>query len=152
MVHLAKKSGFLKPDDGKKMELRFGRALLRHMLQVNVNSQDILRKYLWKKWAKVNIAAAIHPISAWFNHSCDPNVERQHVLSPSVLIQRATKAIPAGMELLISYQAVSIDPERAKLLLSKYGFKCDCPLCVLEARDSVAEGSVYYPVSCDKCG
>lgn len=159
MLQLAKRCGFLPSDGDKKLEHLCGRTLLKHYLQIFINSHALaVPMFIGDGNGTVAIAkygAAIYMLSSMFEHGCEPNIEYHQALSPPVLIQRATRRIKAGEKLLIDYHThfqVANCPERKELLQSQYFFLCECDRCVMECRDGFEDGALYYPVACDKCG
>lgn len=73
---------------------------------------------------------------AALNHSCLPSVTKE--LIGDIMIIRATRAIPAGEELWISYDESSDYDARKESLMRTWGFECDCALCEAEKADDPA--------------
>lgn len=70
--------------------------------------------------------------ASYMNHSCLPNTARAFI--GDMMIVRATRDIAAGEEILTSYQpAAMVFPERREKF-KLWGFKCDCPLCLIERQ------------------
>lgn len=81
--------------------------------------------------------AAVFPLTARCNHSCDPNAQVQSQQYVDAYIDVvALRDIVAGEEILISY--IGIGPgmgrktarQRRRELQAKYLFACTCPLCL----------------------
>jgi hypothetical protein len=91
---------------------------------------------------KVTISA-LYTFGSLCNHSCSPSVGLQAGLSSTTVDWIALRRIEAGEELTFSYVSLdgasdvlsdeevsTRDPlERKAVLLSEYGFQCDCPIC-----------------------
>lgn len=67
------------------------------------------------------------------NHSCLPSVAKEFI--GDLMIVRATRAIPSGEEILISYDDNSDYDARQASLMTTWGFECDCALCKAEKAD-----------------
>eukprot|EP00802_Teleaulax_amphioxeia_P023322 Tamp_23879.p1 GENE.Tamp_23879~~Tamp_23879.p1 ORF type:complete len:290 (-),score=64.04 Tamp_23879:97-966(-) len=75
------------------------------------------------------------------NHSCDPSATRYAQGSDNSVQLVAARAIGAGEEIFVSYLDTSdaggsggmTVEERRSILQSKYGFVCECPLCIRES-------------------
>lgn len=87
--------------------------------------------------------SALYTFGSLCNHSCDPSVGLQAGLASTTVDWVALRDIQASEELTFSYVSLdgasdvlgneelpTRDPvERKAVLLSEYGFQCDCPLC-----------------------
>ena len=76
------------------------------------------------------VSALLPGLASCFNHSCAPNVLISCGATHEVAFVSGEEPIAPGAELCISY--VDLDAARAErqdLLASKYGFRCDCPVC-----------------------
>lgn len=86
--------------------------------------EDRLAKGLW-----------VH--ASAMNHSCVPNSMRSFV--GDVLISRATRDIREGDEIFHQYVPGKALPDaRSRQLRDRWGFECDCGLCVGERRSPEA--------------
>lgn len=92
-------------------------------------------------------------VASRFNHSCVPNVHYEHVRLPSsprpgaadVMILYALRDIEEGEELTLNYGSTGgnkqgendwhVGTRRARLR-RKYGFVCDCALCMIQSNSS----------------
>lgn len=79
--------------------------------------------------------SALFLLPSLFNHSCDPNAA--WVCFGDVMVIRATRDIPKGSEVFISYLS---DPSFSKReeRLRQYFDKCMCDLCTLDRADGEA--------------
>lgn len=71
--------------------------------------------------------------AAFTNHSCIANAEKEFV--GDLLIVRASRDIAAGEEVLHSYVESADYEQRQSVLMSTWGFECDCRLCEAEKSD-----------------
>ncbi len=88
--------------------------------------------------AATNVAVGLFGTASLLNHSCEPNLvmHRDPDLAAPAVRFLATRHIPAGEELTISYlqNAHGVQRQvRQEELLHNYGFECGCPLCLREA-------------------
>ncbi|KAL0944744.1 TPR domain-containing protein [Colletotrichum truncatum] len=74
--------------------------------------------------------------AAYINHSCVPNAKREFV--GDLMVVRALRNIAAGEELFHSYDESGDYDARQEALMTTWGFKCECPLCVAEKNDEPA--------------
>ncbi|XP_053130535.1 SET and MYND domain-containing protein 4 [Hemicordylus capensis] len=125
----------------------FGEAVLRHMLQLQSNSQAItaLRESgsgggPVTSREQVRLAAALFPVLSLLNHSCDPNTSV--TFSSTTAEVRALQPIPRGQEILHCYgphRSRMGAAERRERLLAQYFFECRCQPCLDELRPSSRE-------------
>lgn len=71
--------------------------------------------------------------AAYINHSCVPNVKREHI--GDLMIIRTTRSVAAGKEIFGSYDESSDIDVRQAALMNTWGFECDCRLCSAEKAD-----------------
>lgn len=77
---------------------------------------------------------ALYSIACRANHSCDPNL-RKEFDDKGTLFYYATRAVPAGDELLTSYGGSQLTLQRRREHLSEqYAFWCRCGRCMREER------------------
>ena len=70
--------------------------------------------------------------SSYMNHTCNPNVRRSFI--GDLMIVRAQTQIPRDTEIRVDYvSCLWPASQRRQILLSRYGFDCDCERCVSEA-------------------
>ena len=98
-----------------------------------------------------NRLLGVYPLAALINHSCSPNAVRvfgrmsntsendksaseiDNIQGREVMIVHATTSIPKGSEITWSYCPPSTPfAPRRELLLSNYGFTCNCTRCIKE--------------------
>ncbi|KAF4531436.1 hypothetical protein B566_EDAN004206 [Ephemera danica] len=83
--------------------------------------------------------SALYSLQSKCNHSCAPNAEICFLHANSRLTLRATRAIPEGEEVCISYLSpcdlTRSRHSRHKLLRENYLFECQCPRCEGEIGD-----------------
>ncbi|KAK8102099.1 hypothetical protein PG984_015245 [Apiospora sp. TS-2023a] len=74
-------------------------------------------------------SCGLWPLASRMNHSCLPNCRRSFI--GDMLIVRATRDLPAGTELEISYRGGSraLTTSDQEWLKSTWGFACKCKLC-----------------------
>jgi hypothetical protein len=77
--------------------------------------------------------------SAYFNHSCVPNVSFADSVesSPSLTIFQTTQDVEAGEQLFVNYleqTGIQFD-ERKKRLEDGWGISCNCSSCLLTGTD-----------------
>ncbi|XP_052895113.1 SET and MYND domain-containing protein 4-like [Anopheles moucheti] len=108
--------------------------LLLHNLQIiNYNAHDvseIQRKHSNEAGVSVAIGAALYPMLALFNHSCDPGIVRY--FSGKTVHVRTIKNIAAGTIIAENYGPLysrMSRPERRKSLATNYMFECNCHAC-----------------------
>ncbi|XP_052868961.1 SET and MYND domain-containing protein 4-like [Anopheles cruzii] len=116
------------PDDG------FIGFLLLHNLQiVNYSSHDVAevqRKRPNEAGKSVAIGAALYPLLALFNHSCDPGIVRY--FTGTTVHVRTIKNIAAGAIIAENYgplYTTMARTERRLSLASNYKFECHCDAC-----------------------
>ena len=68
--------------------------------------------------------------SSHFNHSCVPNTTGYFM--GDVMVRQTSRFIKAGEELTLAQ--THGQNENQKKQLAKYGFTCQCPLCLLERQ------------------
>ncbi|KAF2811344.1 tetratricopeptide [Mytilinidion resinicola] len=84
-----------------------------------------------------NASTGIWIWTAYANHSCiAANAEKEFI--GDLIVLRATRPIPAGEEIFISYDWSSDYDARQSNLMTTWGFECDCALCVAEKADDPA--------------
>ncbi|XP_040037658.2 protein-lysine N-methyltransferase SMYD4 [Gasterosteus aculeatus] len=169
-----------------------GSAVLRHVLQLRCNAQAILTlqdtgaaNSPVQSSSEIRIATAIFPTLSLLNHSCCPNTSLRFSTGTSVsadcsesvteygstargvtVTVRASKAIPAGQEILHCYGPHSsrmATRERQRLLQEQYYFLCQCEACTQrqqqQEEEEEAKGSESTPqwsgvgggLVCGKC-
>jgi len=80
-----------------------------------------------------NLGSAMYPSASYFNHSCDPNVEK--VREGRVVRFVTSRDVQEGEELCISYGHTERElEERRKVLKEWWGFDCDCSRCTREQQ------------------
>lgn len=78
-------------------------------------------------------ASGVWLTASYVNHACASNAIRSYI--GDLMIVRATKDIAKGTEITMPYHAVEMDPvETCKVLQKAWKFKCDCELCIVEAK------------------
>ncbi|KAK7946933.1 uncharacterized protein PG986_011254 [Apiospora aurea] len=82
------------------------------------------------------ISCGLWPKASFLNHSCLPNCRCSFI--GDMLILRATRDLPAGSELEISYLGDPTAPLGREKLMRIWGFACRCALCT-NAEASRAE-------------
>jgi hypothetical protein len=88
------------------------------------------------------VGCMIHGVSSFLNHSCEPNASWTHIFKrkmPPVISIRAEAPIMAGKPVTISYSKAEDVIKRRYELLMTYRFYCDCPKCVREMQERLAE-------------
>ncbi|XP_058124167.1 SET and MYND domain-containing protein 4-like [Anopheles ziemanni] len=118
----------IQPDDG------FLGYLLLHNLQiVNYSAHDVSevqRKRPNEAGTSVAIGAALYPMLALFNHSCDPGIVRY--FTGTTVHVRTIKNIAAGSIIAENYGPLYTKAprtERRESLASNYRFDCCCQAC-----------------------
>uniref|UniRef100_A0A182PMF2 SET domain-containing protein n=1 Tax=Anopheles epiroticus TaxID=199890 RepID=A0A182PMF2_9DIPT len=108
--------------------------LLLHNLQlVNYNAHDVSevqRKHANEPAVSVAIGAALYPMLALFNHSCDPGIVRY--FTGTTVHVRTIKNIAAGVIIAENYGPLYTRmsrPERRQSLVANYKFECGCQAC-----------------------
>uniref|UniRef100_A0A182NUN6 MYND-type domain-containing protein n=1 Tax=Anopheles dirus TaxID=7168 RepID=A0A182NUN6_9DIPT len=108
--------------------------LLLHNLQiVNYNAHDVSevqRKHSNDPGLSVAIGAALYPMLALFNHSCDPGIVRY--FTGTTVHVRTIKNIAAGAIIAENYGPLYTRmsrPERRQTMASNYKFDCNCQAC-----------------------
>jgi hypothetical protein len=77
------------------------------------------------------IGTALYPLASFFNHSCEPNLER--VQQGRGISFNALKDISEGQEVCISYGESLPDVlDRKAYMRMNYFFDCSCPRCTRE--------------------
>lgn len=71
------------------------------------------------------------------NHACLPNVSRSFI--GDMLILRASRPLPAGSEIFVSYTSGTEPYNTRRANLRRYGFQCKCAMC--EMDEMVSEGA-----------
>lgn len=79
-----------------------------------------------------------HPLPAILNHACLPNVSS--VFFSDIVTTRALDVLPEGTEIVHQYVRGETPFPIRTAQLSKHGFECACPLCILDRADG-AEAS-----------
>ncbi|KAG2007107.1 hypothetical protein CC2G_014826 [Coprinopsis cinerea AmutBmut pab1-1] len=75
--------------------------------------------------------AAVTRIGSRFNHSCIPNVNQEFHPKTFSMLATASRDIPAGSQLYVSYTDSTMSKmERATFLLQEFGFRCSCKACL----------------------
>lgn len=78
-------------------------------------------------------ASGIWITASYMNHACDGNAARSFI--GDLMIIRATKDIAKGAEIMMPYRMADVDPTvNRKALQHGWKFKCECDLCVTEAK------------------
>ena len=72
--------------------------------------------------------------AAFINHSCYPLVRRTYI--GDMMVFRAQADIPADTELKFGYISCLEDYEQRQKLLKKWGFQCECQVCLVEKEHS----------------
>ncbi len=88
------------------------------------------------------VGSMIHGVSSFLNHSCEPNASWTHIFkrkSAPVFSVRAESQINAGETVTISYTKTEDVIKRRYELLMSYRFYCDCPKCVRQMQERIAE-------------
>jgi hypothetical protein len=93
------------------------------------------------------ICYGLWPMASFLNHSCNPNAFYYGI--GRYLILKAIADIPKGNEIRISYIERMPYDER-NYTLQKWGFKCDCPLCIEEVALLDEKGYKYINSKIDK--
>ncbi|KAI0482045.1 TPR domain protein [Xylariaceae sp. FL0804] len=77
-----------------------------------------------------NTSCGIWTLASRVNHSCVPNCRRSFIGDMQLI--RATRALPAGAELVFAYQPVGAleSHAEAQKRLRNWRFACDCALCL----------------------
>ena len=82
-----------------------------------------------------NASTGVWVHTAYINHSCLANAKRE--FAGDLIMCRATRPIKAGEEIFQSYD-VSLDYDtRQRMLMTTWGFECDCALCDAERKDGL---------------
>jgi len=86
--------------------------------------------------------SGIFEVASRFNHSCLPNAHHVWKAGRGVMEVTATRDIPEGTEITMSYLSLSEffvpHKPRQAVLEDRYGFRCDCAACAgpeVRARD-----------------
>ena len=72
--------------------------------------------------------------ASYINHSCYPLVRRTYI--GDMMIFRAQADIPADTELKFGYISCLERYEERQKMLDKWGFKCECQVCLAERDNS----------------
>ena len=103
------------------------------------NEKSILGIFFTNDMSFIDDSAALFPTMARVNHSCRPNAD--FVSRPLLGVQDlvATRFIPQGQEIFISYLPASaegsqIQKARRAYTREWYGFACTCTECCLKVR------------------
>jgi hypothetical protein len=75
----------------------------------------------------------LFPKIARINHSCRPNASYYWSDRLNKRIIYATRKIPEGEEIFVSYIPLLLPQEHRQKHLDRYGFKCSCEACVQES-------------------
>lgn len=74
------------------------------------------------------VGVGLYIKSAWANHSCDANA---HLVFNGITAHVvASKSIPEGTQIFVSYVDQTLSRAQRKLELERYFFECKCRLCV----------------------
>lgn len=85
-------------------------------------------------------ATGIWITASYINHACDGNAIRSFI--GDLMIVRATKDIPEGVEITMPYRMAEADNKETRKALEKtWGFKCACELCVVEMKTGGSHAS-----------
>ncbi|XP_030041498.1 protein-lysine N-methyltransferase SMYD4 [Microcaecilia unicolor] len=133
-----------------------GVAMLRHMLQLQCNTQGVyiiratgIGCHVVESREQVRVASALFPVLSLMNHSCDPNISVSFQGRTAVV--RAVKPIKETQEVSHCYgphfSRMRVE-ERLQLLRSQYFFDCQCRAC-LEQQESEVKCSL--PFCCVHC-
>ncbi|XP_049281647.1 SET and MYND domain-containing protein 4-like [Anopheles funestus] len=108
--------------------------LLLHNLQIiNYNAHDVSevqRKHPNEAGVSVAVGAALYPMLALFNHSCDPGIVRY--FTGTTVHVRTIKNIAAGAIIAENYGPLYTRMsrlERRQSLATNYMFECNCQAC-----------------------
>nr|XP_040232259.2 SET and MYND domain-containing protein 4-like [Anopheles coluzzii] len=111
--------------------------LLLHNLQVvNYNAHDVSevqRKHANEPALSVAVGAALYPLLALFNHSCDPGIVRY--FTGTTVHVRTIKNIAAGALIAENYGPLytrMARSERRQSLATNYKFECGCEACAAD--------------------
>ncbi len=121
-------------NDLKTRILKIKNNKVKSVLSKNINKVLLfLEKYKRNAFNLDNTEVTISPgillNGAIFNHSCDPNVSFTY--SNSKMYFFANRDIKKGEELCDSYIGISMNSRRrTSLLKQRYGFNCNCSMCV----------------------
>ena len=75
-----------------------------------------------------NLGSAMYPSASYFNHSCDPNINK--IRQGRSILFVTSRDVEAEEELCISYGHTERDVEgRRQVLRDWWGFICNCPRC-----------------------
>ena len=78
-------------------------------------------------------STAFWVLAAYINHSCIPNATKDSI--GDFFILRAIQPIQAGEEITHSYDASSDYDARSAALMTTWGFRCTCALCLVEKTE-----------------
>lgn len=86
-----------------------------------------------------NEGSGLYLLQSKINHSCVPNAQSHFPYSNDIIVLKAVQSIQPGEEICISYldecQLERSRHSRQKILKENYIFVCQCPKCLLEAKD-----------------
>lgn len=126
--------------------------VLTYLCQIETNSVALTDK----------IGSAIFIEYSMACHSCSPNVDYNYQRKQQksrlfretgpILWLVANQVIEAGTELTISYASGRTLSERRRLLQSSYFFRCNCDLCLDEARELNDLNEHKPNTKCSSCG
>ncbi|KAF1362284.1 SET domain-containing protein [Lizonia empirigonia] len=80
-----------------------------------------------------NASTGLWVYAAYINHSCIANAKRE--FAGDMIIFRATRPIRTSEEIFQSYDVSLEYNKRQKILMTTWGFECDCELCTAEKAD-----------------
>ncbi|KAL2350363.1 hypothetical protein BJ546DRAFT_925583 [Cryomyces antarcticus] len=117
--------------------------LIQHILEHNVFHCSRTRSSDEQHEARSARSAAhayLTPAALWLqasyiNHSCSYNSIRSFV--GDMIILQATRDIPKDTEITLAYVEPETDVrERRRMLQRQWNFRCDCSLCIVQAKQS----------------
>nr|XP_033778333.1 SET and MYND domain-containing protein 4 isoform X2 [Geotrypetes seraphini] len=143
-------------DDWSAELSNLGAALLRHMLQLQCNTQGVytiratgIGCHVVESRQQVRVASALFPVLSLMNHSCDPNTTVSFQGRTAVV--RAVKPITEAQEVSHCYgphcSRKKVE-ERQQLLRSQYFFDCQCHACLEEQELEVRCSPPFCCVHC----
>ena len=96
----------------------------------------------------LNVGVGLFTMASYCNHSCNPNAHYLFDAGPNFVL-RATKSIPEGEHVYITYESLyASSAHRKPELESVYHFVCNCPRCRLEEDGGSRFGELIEGLVC----
>ncbi|UZJ51802.1 hypothetical protein CBS101457_001122 [Exobasidium rhododendri] len=86
-----------------------------------------------------------HPLPAIINHACLPNASS--IFLSNIVITRALTNLATGTEVVHQYVRGEESVIIRSAKLSKHGFECACPLCIMDRADGMEKCSIRAQIT-----